>query len=104
MIAVFNAELNRCQRELSLKQYEASINTDKLEQVTTKLTDLEAIYGKKNLINNSAYKDLVSYQMTYDTKKDSLESEMKILEASITTYKSARNENIKKEVSFWCFG
>ena len=41
MIAVFQAEINRYQKEYNLKAYEASINTQNLEKVTTKLTDLE---------------------------------------------------------------
>ena len=40
MIAVFQAEINRYQRQYNAKAYEAEINTAKLSEVTSKLTDL----------------------------------------------------------------
>ena len=104
MIAVFQAEINRYQKEYNLKAYEASINTQNLEKVTSKLTDLESAYGKKNLQNNDAYKDLVAYQIAYDAKKDSLDTEMAFLKNTLESFKSARTNDVKREASFWCFG
>ena len=104
MIAVFQAEINRYQKEYNLKAYEASINTQNLEKVTSKLTDLESTYGKKNLKNNDAYKDLVAYQIAYDAKKDSLDTEMAFLKNTLESFKSARTNDVKRESSFWCFG
>ena len=104
MIAVFQAEINRYQKEYNLKAYEASINTQNLEKVTSKLTDLESAYGKKNLKNNDAYQDLVAYQIAYDAKKDSLDTEMAFLKNTLESFKSARTNDVKRESSFWCFG
>ena len=69
-----------------------------------KLTDLESTYGKKNLKNNDAYKDLVAYQIAYDAKKDSLDTEMAFLKNTLESFKSARTNDVKRESSFWCFG
>ncbi len=102
MFVTLNVEVKKYQKELALKQYEATINTDKLEEVTSKLTDLESAYGKNNLKNNSAYQDLVAYQLMYNTKKDSLETEMEFLESALSSFKTARNNNIKSDLSFWC--
>ena len=104
MIAVFQAEINKYQREYSLKNYEATINAQKLEKVTSKLTDLESTYGKKNLQNSDAYQDLVAYQIAYDSKKDSLATEIEFLKNTLDSFKSARTNEVKRESSFWCFG
>lgn len=104
MIAVFQAEINRYQREYNLKSYEATINTKNLETVTSKLTDLESTYGKENLQNSDAYQDLVAYQVAYDAKKDSLDTEMTFLKNTLESFKSARTNDVKREGSFWCFG
>ena len=82
MIAVFQAEINRYQRQYNAKAYEAEINTAKLSEVTSKLTDLESTYGKKNLKNNDAYQDLVAYQIAYDSKKVNKFSSTKFKTAS----------------------
>lgn len=102
MFVTLNVEVKKYKKELALKQYEATINTDKLEEVTSKLTDLESAYGKNNLKNNSAYQDLVAYQLMYDAKKDSLETEMKFLESALSSFQTARNNDIKSDLSFWC--
>ena len=104
MIAVFQPEINRYQRQYNAKAYEAEINTAKLSEVTSKLTDLESTYGKKNLKNNDAYQDLVAYQIAYDSKKESLATQMEFLKNTLDSFKSARKEDVKRESTFWCFG
>ena len=83
MIAVFQAEINRYQRQYNAKAYEAEINTAK---------------------NNDAYQDLVAYQIAYDSKKESLATQMEFLKNTLDSFKSARKEDVKRESTFWCFG
>lgn len=104
MFAVLNAEVKRYQREYNAKQYEAELNTAKLAEVTSHITDLESTYGKDKLKNNDSYQDLVAYQVAYDEKKDSLDTELSFLKSTLDSFKSARNEGVKEAGKFWCFG
>lgn len=104
MFAVLHAEVNRYQREYNAKQYEAELNTAKLAEVTSQLTDLKSTYGESNLKNNDAYQDLVAYQIAYDAKKDSLDTELEFLKNTLDSFKTARNNGAKEAGKFWCFG
>lgn len=91
-------------REMNQKNYELDLASRKLEYITSQLKDLKATNSEKDLAKSDAYKDLVAYEMAYDTRKGSLESELELLKNEESAYKQALAKNIKSSFSWSCFG
>ena len=95
---------DRARTEYNQKAYEETIGKSVLNSLTEKIDDIEATAGSKdNLKNNSAYQDLVAYQMAYDTKLATLETEMKTLKADMDSFKEAMTKGVQEESSWSCF-
>ena len=90
--------------EMNQKNYELDTVSRTLESTTSHLTDLKATKSENDLKDNDAYKDLVAYEMAYDTKKESLESELEVLKNQASSYKEAVKKNIQSSVKWTCFG
>ena len=99
----FNVQYQNIKYQMNRKNYELDTVSRTLEGITKHLTDLKATKSEKDLQNNGAYQDLVAYEMAYDTKKESLESELEVLKNQANSYKDALKNNIQKSVKWSCF-
>ena len=80
-------------------EFEEVVLSSNVQTVTQNLADLSA--AGKDMESNEV-KELQYYQQMYEQKQGSIESQLKVINASIESYNTAVNTNIKNDckVSF----
>jgi len=89
LTAVMRSTYQYLKSQRAQKQYELDKISRSYEDVTSKISNIQELADNNTSIlsNNSAYASLQAMQQTYDTKKISIEDDLKELEAKIDSYK-----------------
>ena len=104
LLTTFKVQYQRARSEYEAKVYEQDSIARSLEAVTAKLTDITSAAGSSTSYKSSeVYKNLVAYQNVYDTKKAQLDTEIKVLDEQMKSYKEAMKKGIKDNTSWSCF-
>ena len=76
-------------------EYQQLVAQNDYNYVTSQLTTLAS--DDKTDMNSNAVKQLEYYQEMYSTTKDSIESQLKVLNAELDTYQKSIEQNVKTE-------
>ena len=89
-----NVESQCLTQEKNLCEYELMVNTCQLNQITS---ELQNYLSQDGAVEDAKSAALEAKQQIYDTKKDSLESQLEAINAQIDSYGKAITQNIKSE-------
>lgn len=81
-------------------EYELICATDKYNYATESLSDLSADSSETADTESPEYKAIQYEQQYWDSKKESYDSQLEIINAEIESYDKAVQTNVKSECSF----
>lgn len=107
-------QYDQCRKEINKLQYEQHVIANQKECIMSQLTPIRAEYEqyKKDhkdedigkLEDNPTYCNLAAKEDALDTRKEAIESELKLLNEEMTNFQKLHEQGITESTTFWCFG
>lgn len=102
-------QYDQARKESNLLKFEQVLNANELDKITSQLASVEqqakdAGYKDSEIKDYPVYQELVAKQTEYDTRKDSIESQLELLEQDMDSFLNLQKDGIQDQTTFWCFG
>ncbi len=104
MFIALNVQYMTTKREYNQCAYEQDAAARELEKITKKIGQIEQAAGSSTEYKKTeTYQKLQAYSTTYENRKDFLKTKMDLLKGQMEAFETGRNNNLKKDTSFWCW-
>lgn len=102
-------QADKLRHEINVKQYNLILVSNAYNTAAEAVNAMEEYCGDdkealKELKDEPDYQKWHAAETTLDAKKDSLETEIKLMEEEMKNFEKGSQNGIKESTSFWCFG
>ncbi len=102
-------QYDQCRKDINKLLYEQSVIANQIEITASRLDKMESACGDNkdalaDLKKTAAYQDLAAYDSSLDSRKESIETELELLNAEMDNFEKLHQQGIQESTTFWCFG
>lgn len=102
-------QYDQARKEKNLLTYEQTINANELEKITSQLSSFKQEckddgYKDSEIEDTPYYQELTAKQTAYDTRNDSIATEIELLDQQMDSFLELHKEGIQESTTFWCYG
>lgn len=102
-------QYDQARKEKNLLTFEQTLNANELKKVTSQLASYKQEckddgYKDSDIEATEMYQELTAMQTAYDTRNDSIATEIELLDQQMDSFLQLHQEGIQGATTFWCYG